>query len=214
MAQELGVVSVLKAQFGFIRPCNRGRDVFFHKGSQAAGAQLAVGDEVSFVVAEDLQTNRLAATDVVVVPQGTAKFHVVSDEQHVGVVVEGCTASSSGPAILLFLEQGRPRHLSFWPQDVDMRGAVCVPAGGAFMRFRISTDTRAAASAGGVPEGDQRRRHGVQKACQVVLMVSRAGVLTALLPRWACRCSDEPLAAQKAAPYACGCPTPRAASSC
>ena len=80
-ARELGVVTVMKANYGFIKCCARDNDLFFHftavEGGEAAAASLVVGTDVMFSVALDARGGKACAVNVVPAPPGAAQFESV-----------------------------------------------------------------------------------------------------------------------------------------
>ena len=92
---ELGVVSVMKANYGFIRCVERPDDLFFHftevRGGEAA---VAVGRDVSFFVENRPapgrrgDENKPVAVGIQVAPKGSAVFEIVEETIRKGVCVE------------------------------------------------------------------------------------------------------------------------------
>lgn len=170
---ELGQIASLRKNFGFIRCCTRNRELFFHK-SQIIGwdwEHVKVGDDVAFQVVHDSETKKLVASQVSPAPQGSAQYHSISEAQYTGIVTSA-VEGSSGHGFVLYAREGKPRHLTFSAEVLQPHNPA--PSPGSFVTFHVLTDLRAAASAGGVPTDGQHRIHGVQKACQVDVLVSRS----------------------------------------
>lgn len=76
---------------GFIRSTSRALDLFFHHSDlhpDLAPEQLSVGLEVQFTPCRDPDSNRLVAKAVQRAASGAVVFHVVSERQYLGQVLE------------------------------------------------------------------------------------------------------------------------------
>ena len=100
---ELGVVSVMKANYGFIKCCARRDDVFFHftevRGGEAA---VSVGQDVAFKV-EHRQApgqrrgeDKPVAVAIRAAPKGSAVFETVEETFRSGVCVERLVFGRAG----------------------------------------------------------------------------------------------------------------------
>lgn len=84
---ELGIVSMLKKNFGFIKCAERVVDVFFHINALLpASAPLSMDADVRFLPALDGETGKIIATQLEVVPAGSAKFEATSERRYSGTV--------------------------------------------------------------------------------------------------------------------------------
>ena len=87
---EFGVVASMRANFGFIKCCERVQDVFFHFTEVAGGeAAVSVGQDVRFRLKSGgdrrVGSDKPVAVSVSAVPKGTAVFETVSPVVRRGV---------------------------------------------------------------------------------------------------------------------------------
>jgi len=100
---ELGVVSVMKANYGFIKCCARRDDVFFHFTEVTGGeAAVSVGKDVAFKV-EHRQApgqrrgeDKPVAVAIRLAPKGSAVFETVEETFRSGVCVERLVFGRAG----------------------------------------------------------------------------------------------------------------------
>jgi cold shock CspA family protein len=100
---ELGVVSVMKANYGFIKCCARRDDLFFHFTEVTGGeAAVSVGKDVAFKV-EHRQApgqrrgeDKPVAVAIRLAPKGSAVFETVEEKFRSGVCVERLVFGRAG----------------------------------------------------------------------------------------------------------------------
>lgn len=149
--RQLGRVTLLKKEFGFIRQMERPGDMFFHF-SQLDGIavdEVKVGDDVEYCVKRDRE-GKLSAVQVRRAQPGAVVFDVVSDEVIRGVVLEKPIPSkqylqSSGVVeYRVGGPEGPPVRLSFASSEVA-GGQALKP--GDHVTFRVATNLQAAKAA-------------------------------------------------------------------
>ena len=132
---ELGVVSVMKANYGFIKCCARSDDLFFHftevRGGEAA---IAVGRDVAFKVerrqapGQRRGEDKPVAVAIRAAPKGSAVFETVEETLRKGVCVERLVFGRAGGYGARGGEQGgAPGALEFAPQDEEDASVFEVP---------------------------------------------------------------------------------------
>lgn len=122
-AYELGRVSMLKKNFGFIRCCDRVTDMFFHMNAVADGAvEPTLGADVKFVPVLQPSTGKVFATEVEVVEPGTAVFEIVGEETLEGsvrIVPGEARGTMPGPkGVIMASVGGLTETLPFSADDV------------------------------------------------------------------------------------------------
>ncbi|KAK9825992.1 hypothetical protein WJX74_003805, partial [Apatococcus lobatus] len=156
---EYGKVSVLKNNFGFIKPCERAADLMFHaEGLEGLSLRdLSEGDEVEFEVAhkphqpsnKPHQPSKLCAVRVRKAPPGSAVFEEVEEEVLRGVVVERLALGKGGLTLNAgILEHGAPgctNRLIFTAEDLQEAGVN--PLAGSHVTFQQAVRPQMAASA-------------------------------------------------------------------
>jgi cold shock CspA family protein len=116
---EVGVVSMLKKNFGFIKCAERVVDVFFHINAlKASSAPLAMDADVRFLPALDAESSKIIATQLEVVAPGTAKFEAVSERRYSGTVKASAGVATGGHAappegVIVALVDGRVETLPY-----------------------------------------------------------------------------------------------------
>ena len=100
---ELGVVSVMKANYGFIKCCARSDDLFFHFTEVLGGeAAVAVGRDVAFKTerrqapGQRRGEDKPVAVAVRAAPKGSAVFETVEETPRQGVCVERLVFGRAG----------------------------------------------------------------------------------------------------------------------
>ena len=132
---ELGVVSVMKANYGFIKCCARSDDLFFHftevRGGEAA---IAVGRDVAFKVerrqapGQRRGEDKPVAVAIRAAPKGSAVFETVEETLRKGVCVERLVFGRAGGYGARGGEQGgAPGALEFAPRDEEDASVFEVP---------------------------------------------------------------------------------------
>ncbi|XP_064387702.1 cold shock domain-containing protein E1-like [Halichondria panicea] len=87
--RETGVVAALRDGFGFIKCAQRDMRMFFHFNEVIdLDHKLAQYDEVEFSVQNDYTNERLHAVRIKVIPLGTVKFELCSNDVYTGSVEE------------------------------------------------------------------------------------------------------------------------------
>lgn len=86
---QLGRVTLMKKEFGFIRQVDRPGDVFFHlsNASKMPNGRMNVGDDVTFSLRRD-PSGKLSAIDIKPAPPGSVVFDIIEDEVRRGWIVE------------------------------------------------------------------------------------------------------------------------------
>ena len=124
---ELGVVSVMKANYGFIKCCARSDDLFFHSSEVRGGeAAVAVGRDVAFRVERRPAPGQIrgeekpVAVAVRPAPKGSAVFETVEETFRRGVCVERLVFGRAGGYGARGGDQGgAPGALEFAPRDAE-----------------------------------------------------------------------------------------------
>ena len=135
LSLELGVVSVMKANYGFIKCCARSDDLFFHftevRGGEAA---IAVGRDVAFKVerrqapGQRRGEDKPVAVAIRAAPKGSAVFETVEETLRKGVCVERLVFGRAGGYGARGGEQGgAPGALEFAPRDEEDASVFEVP---------------------------------------------------------------------------------------
>jgi cold shock CspA family protein len=115
---ELGIVSMLKKNFGFIKCAERVVDVFFHINALIpTSTPLAMDADVRFLPALDQATGKIIATNLEVIAPGSAKFEVRSERRYSGTVkvVAGVAIGHAQPpdGLVTALVDGRVESLPY-----------------------------------------------------------------------------------------------------
>ena len=124
---ELGVVSVMKANYGFIKCCARSDDLFFHLTEVRGGeAAIAVGRDVAFKVerrqapGQRRGEDKPVAVAIRAAPRGSAVFETVEETLRKGVCVERLVFGRAGGYGARGGEQGgAPGALEYAPRDEE-----------------------------------------------------------------------------------------------
>lgn len=132
--REMGWVTALKEGFGFIRCCDRDARMFFHYSELLdSNYQVQIGDEVEFMVSEDMSaTKRLNAIRVRVLPKGTIKTEDTDGVRYVGFVEREPAFAGKSPrkqdsnresesGLISFEVSGRRETVTFDWQNSDPR---------------------------------------------------------------------------------------------
>uniref|UniRef100_A0A7S0WRR2 CSD domain-containing protein n=1 Tax=Chlamydomonas leiostraca TaxID=1034604 RepID=A0A7S0WRR2_9CHLO len=180
MQTEYGTVHSVRKHFGFIKPCSRRLDLYFHFSSLDASLSpedVQPGLEVQFVVVTE--GGKACAKQVAQAPAGAVHYEAVTQQQVLGHVLTAPTfthgpgqpAGSAG--VIRFFAQGdKPAHVTFRSQDLsDSSRAAAGDAqlkAGAFVMFDVSTDNRASAASG------QAGARAGQRAVNVQLLTREA----------------------------------------
>ncbi|KAK9807599.1 hypothetical protein WJX72_003794 [[Myrmecia] bisecta] len=170
--RELGKVSLLKNNFGFIMCCERQGDMFFHFSAVqglAPGA-LQEGLDVDFVVAKEPGSGRPIAVQVRKASERAAVFETVSEEVFEGCVVQalvlhkGFPGAGCGCGLIGYTQMdGTPSKLIFTSKD--LQDGRLNPAVGDAISFRITTDLKSARAAEKV--GGKASKYAGRRATQV-----------------------------------------------
>lgn len=170
---ELGCISMLKKNFGFIKCCDRIVDVFFHINALKEGsAALELNADVRFVPVMDGDTNKVVASELEVVPTGTAVFETVSDRPYKGTVkiasstVDG-EARGVGTGVIVALIDGKTETIAYEHKDVH---GGDVPNVDDEVKFLLLEDRRQVSlSHKAERKGGSRVRRGGRRAVNVTL---------------------------------------------
>jgi len=96
---EMGVICLLKDNYGFVRCTDREEDIFFHCTSlippqplsseelHAFITSIRVGNEVSFHVVNDTRTSKLSAVNLSLLPKGSVVFTDTIQEKVRGIIL-------------------------------------------------------------------------------------------------------------------------------
>lgn len=88
MQIEFGTIISVRKQFGFIKPCSRQLDIFFHFSSIVPGLELEEvkpGLEVQFLVTQE--AGKACAKQVDRAPQGVAVYETITQQQVLGHII-------------------------------------------------------------------------------------------------------------------------------
>ena len=121
---EVGTITMLKKNFGFIKCSERIVDVFFHINALKADSKtLSMGSDVNFLPALDAETGKIIATQLEVIESGRAQFEAVSERRYSGTVKSvagvqlGHAAAAEG--IIVALVDGRTEMLPYSRTNVQ-----------------------------------------------------------------------------------------------
>ena len=165
--EEFGVISIIKASYGFIKCCSRTKDLFFHFSELAEKPDEArVGREVRFRVTTEPRTNKTVASGVRFAPKGSAVFETVDERRVRGVCKTkllfvkgfpskggaGTTPSPPKGVVEEKLAGGETREFTF--TRAGLLEAKSNPREGDLVQFCVRTDNRT----------------GLESACKVEIM--------------------------------------------
>lgn len=164
--EEFGVISIIKASYGFIKCCSRTKDLFFHFSELTEKPDEArVGREVQFRVTTEPRTNKTVASGVRFAPAGSAVFETVDERRVRGVCktkllfVKGFpskggagTAPTPKGVVEEKLAGGETREFTF--TRAGLLEAKSNPREGDLVQFCLRTDNRT----------------GLESACKVEIM--------------------------------------------
>ena len=185
---ELGVVSVMKANYGFIKCCARRDDVFFHFTEVTGGeAAVSVGKDVAFKV-EHRQApgqrrgeDKPVAVAIRLAPKGSAVFETVEEKFRSGVCVERLVFGRAGGYGARGGEQGgAPGVLECALRDSDDEATFVegVTPERALPPVSASDDKEGGSNEGGV-DGQDAKKETPSPRGKVRLAFSRAGLADA-----------------------------------
>eukprot|EP00039_Didymoeca_costata_P030551 m.30155 g.30155 ORF g.30155 m.30155 type:complete len:859 (+) comp8178_c0_seq2:297-2873(+) len=148
--REQGIVNKLSADgYGFIKCADRDARIFFHFSDVSYQGDLRVNDHVEFTVeTEESSSRKLCAVKIDLLPEGTVKFEILSQEKYTGVVVKAAekprntfedrrmSASSNTPkrgesatGLIEFVDPDteETQSISFKARDVSVRAGLLEP---------------------------------------------------------------------------------------
>lgn len=170
---ELGCISMLKKNFGFIKCCERIVDVFFHINALKEGSEpLELNADVRFVPVMDADTNKVVASELEVVPTGTAVFETVSERPYKGTVkIASSTVAGEargvGTGVIVALIDGKTETIAYEHKDVH---GGDVPNVDDEVTFLLLEDRRQVSlSHKAERKGGSRVRRGGRRAVKVTL---------------------------------------------
>ena len=161
---EIGQISVLKTNFGFIKCCSRIADMFFHVNALQEGSlPLEPGVDVQFIPVLDTNTNKLIASELKVLPPGSAVFESVSEREYNGLVRIVCQDPRGNipgvSGIIVGVVEGVVETLPF--SHTDLLSAA--PTLNQKVMFRLVED-RQVSSMKKAGRGNRVNKHGGKKA--------------------------------------------------
>lgn len=164
---------MLKKNFGFIKCCDRIVDVFFHINALKEGSEpLELNADVRFVPVMDGDTNKVVASELEVVPAGTAVFETVSDRPCKGTVkIASSTVAGDargvGTGVIVALIDGKTETIAYEHKDVH---GGDVPNVDDEVTFLLLEDRRQVSlSHKAERKGGSRVRRGGRRAVKVTL---------------------------------------------
>ncbi|PRP88526.1 hypothetical protein PROFUN_03243, partial [Planoprotostelium fungivorum] len=131
---ELGVICLLKDNYGFVRCVDREEDIFFHCTSlippqplnseelHAFITSIRVGNEVSFHVVNDTRTNKLSAVNLSLLPKGSVVFTETIQEKVRGIILREISEHSDENdfgVVAYRTTEDTVEQLRFGPMDLD-----------------------------------------------------------------------------------------------